>query len=368
MLYEVRVLDAEGEVLHLARTGFRELVNARGEDLALEVNGQPVFARGALWTPPGWPELAPSREELRRTLEQVRDAGMNMVRVPGTGAYESEAFHDLCDELGLLVWQDFMFANLDYPIADEGFRALVEEEARQVLGRIAGRPSLAVLCGNSEIEQQVAMLGLDADLGRGELFGELLPGAGRRGRLGRRLPALGALRRRPALPLRTAAWPTTSGWAATAGRWRTPAGPGCASPPSAWRSPTCPTTPAMPVHDPRWKEGVPRDAGTGWDFEDVRDHYLELLHGVDPVELRSVDNERYLELSRAVSGEVMAATFGEWRREASPCQGGLVLWLRDLVPGAGWGLLDHEGRAQGRAAPPAPRAGAGGGVADGRRA
>jgi beta-mannosidase len=56
-----------------------------------------------------------------------------------------------------------------------------------------------------------------------------------------------------------------------------------------------------------------------------------------------VDNERYLELSRAVSGEVMSATFGEWRRAASPCEGGLVLWLRDLVPGAGWGLLDHGG-------------------------
>src|SRR5207248_8354521 len=97
------------------------------------------------------------------------------------------------------------------------------------------------------------------------------------------------------------------------------------------------------VHHPRWKAGVPRDAGAGWDFEDVRDHYLRLLFDLDPPALRSVDHERYLELSRAVSGEVMAEVFGEWRRGRSPCGGALVLWLSDLAPGAGWGLLDHGG-------------------------
>jgi beta-mannosidase len=97
------------------------------------------------------------------------------------------------------------------------------------------------------------------------------------------------------------------------------------------------------VHHPAWKAGVPRDAGAGWDFDDVRDHYLRLVFEVDPVALRYVDPERYLELSRAVTGEVMAEVFGEWRRPASPCHGGLVLWLKDLRPGAGWGLLDHRG-------------------------
>jgi beta-mannosidase len=67
------------------------------------------------------------------------------------------------------------------------------------------------------------------------------------------------------------------------------------------------------------------------------------LFGVDPTALRSVDQERYLQLSRAVSGEVMAETFGEWRRAGSPCHGALVLWLKDLAPGAGWGVLDHRG-------------------------
>ena len=61
---------------------------------------------------------------------------MNMLRLPGTGAYETGAFHDLCDELGILVWQDFMFANLDYPIADEQFRASVTREAAEVLAAL----------------------------------------------------------------------------------------------------------------------------------------------------------------------------------------------------------------------------------------
>jgi beta-mannosidase len=100
------------------------------------------------------------------------------------------------------------------------------------------------------------------------------------------------------------------------------------------------------ISHPEWKRGVPRDVGAGWDFEDVRDHYLALLYGVDAVALRGVDQERYLELSRHVTGEVMAEVFGEWRRTASACAGGLVLWLTDLRPGAGWGLLDHRGESK----------------------
>ena len=99
----------------------------------LQVNGVPVFVRGVVWTPvPGL--------ELRSTLVSLRDAGLNLIRVVGTTVYESAAFHDLCDELGLLVWQDLMFANMDYPFAEPAFRALVEPELRQALGRSrAGR-------------------------------------------------------------------------------------------------------------------------------------------------------------------------------------------------------------------------------------
>jgi beta-mannosidase len=363
-LYELslRIATSAGAViLGAGRTGFRTLApgaegdhEAEADGLDLHVNGVRVFARGAVWTPPDIVSLTGDRATLRAALELARDAGMNMLRIPGTSAYEGEPFHDLCDELGLLVWQDFMFANLDYPIADEGFRATVEREVSAVLAGLLGHPSLAVLCGNSEIEQQVAMLGLDPSLGRGELFGELLPRM-----VEQALPEAVYLPSAPCggtLPFRpdrgVVNYYGVGGYRRPledARRAEVRFAAECLAfsnvPDEAGVEAVLPGAPGdVVVHHPAWKAGVPRDVGTGWDFEDVRDHYLMSLFGVDPGELRRVDHERYLELSRAVTGEAMAEVFGEWRRSASPCGGGLVLWLGDLTPGAGWGVLDASGR------------------------
>jgi beta-mannosidase len=97
------------------------------------------------------------------------------------------------------------------------------------------------------------------------------------------------------------------------------------------------------VHHPQWKARAPRDLGAGWDFEDVRDHYLSVLFGVDAMRCRYADHERYLALSRVVTGELMADAFAEWRRPGSPCRGAVVWYLRDLWAGAGWGLVDDQG-------------------------
>jgi beta-mannosidase len=365
-LYDVRLrvrTSAGPATVHCGRVGFRAIQPGPSGDhdvavdgLDLQVNGVRVFARGAVWTPADAVGMAPDEGRLRQVLTRVCDSGMNILRVPGTGAYESPVFHDLCDELGLLVWQDFMFANLDYPITDDAFRATVEGELDQVLDELAGRPSLAVLCGNSEVEQQVAMLGLDPALGRGELFGEMMPAriAGM-GLDSVYVPSAPSGEGRPFRPDRGIAhYFGVGGYRRgleDARRSEVRFAAECLAlsnvPDEAGvESAAAPGAPEPPPYGPGWKRGIPRDIGSGWDFEDVRDHYLESLYGVDAAELRRLDPERYLELSRAVTGELMAEVFGEWRRASSPCGGALVLWLGDLLPGAGWGVLDHTGNAK----------------------
>ena len=337
--YDVALVH-NGSALHETRVGFRELRNegdVAADGIRLLVNGRSVFARGAVWTPLDLRAPHAAGAKLRSVLEDVVAAGMNMLRVPGIAAYESSEFYDLCDELGVLVWQDFMFANLDYPESDDAFIATVAAEARAVLSELGWRPCLAVLCGSSEVAQQVAMLGLDPELAHGPLYEELLPRLVRDADLA--VPYLPSTPWGGDLPFRT-----DSGVANYygVGAYRRPLEDARRA--AVRFAAECLAFSNVPDEATQWKLGVPRDAGAGWDFEDVRDHYLKLLFGLDPVELRSVDPERYLEVSRAVSGEVMAEVMGEWRRAGSTCGGALILWLKDLAPGAGWGVLDYGGR------------------------
>ena len=153
-------------ILNLGRIGFRTLsVDLTAGNFALHVNGERIFCRGACWTPPDVVALDTPATAAAQALDQMVVAGMNMVRVGGTMVYENDAFLDACDDKGVLLWQDFMFANMDYPDQDPAFRASVTTEARQLLSRLAGRPCVAVLCGNSEGEQQAAMWGVPASAG-----------------------------------------------------------------------------------------------------------------------------------------------------------------------------------------------------------
>lgn len=353
-LYDVSIALEDVE-LHRSKVGFRRLdwpEDWEDAGLALRVNGVDVFARGAVWTPLDMhaPDQPPA--VLRRALEQVAAAGMNMVRVPGIGCYESDVFHDLCDELGILVWQDLMLANLDYPSGESYWDREFEAEARQELGRVAGRPSLAVVCGGSEVAQQVAMLGLDPELGRGTLYTETIPRLIEEAELA--VPYVPNSPWGGSLPFRPDHG--VANYYGVGAYLREISDARLAEVKFAGECLAFSNVPdnvtleridapdGLATHHPRWKSGVPRDAGAGWDFEDVRDHYLRTLFGEDPVQLRWSNLKRYLELSRTVTAEVMAEVFGEWRREKSPCAGGLVLWLTDLRPGAGWGIVDHSGR------------------------
>jgi beta-mannosidase len=90
-----------------------------------------------------------------------------------------------------------------------------------------------------------------------------------------------------------------------------------------------------------WKRGVPRDSGAEWDFEDVREHYTNKLFHVD-AELKNKDLNRYLSLSRVATGEMMSQVFSEWRSTYSNCNGGLVWFYKDIIAGAGWGVIDKN--------------------------
>jgi len=327
----------------LGHIGFRTVaLNSADEDFELHINGVTIFCRGACWTPLDPVSPHSDGPEVAVAVRQARAAGMNMLRVGGTMVYESDRFLDACDEQGVLLWQDFMFANMDYPHDDAAFESSVRCEAAQWLSRAAGRPCLAVLCGNSEGEQQAAMWGAPRSTWAQSLFDETL----------RRESAAHA----PDIPY----WPSS----AHGGAFPHQADRGTSSyyGVGAYRRPltdarhaavrfateclafaNVPQEIDLKVHDPRWKTRTPRDLGAGWDFDDVRDHYLRELFGVEPLELRYADHERYLQLSRLASAEAMAATFREWRRGASRCRGALIWFLRDLWRGAGWGVIDADG-------------------------
>lgn len=114
------------------------------------LNGVPIFAKGANWIPCDSFVGAIRTEQYSRLLEAARDANMTMLRVWGGGIYEHDHFYDECDRLGILVWQDFMFACATYPEGDEAFASEVEAEARHQVRRLRGHPCLALWCGNNE--------------------------------------------------------------------------------------------------------------------------------------------------------------------------------------------------------------------------
>ncbi|MEP7049299.1 MAG: glycoside hydrolase family 2 protein, partial [Pseudomonadota bacterium] len=354
--YQVRVTmktSAGNQQLDFDSVAFRNIrLDQSAGRFTLLVNDVEVRCRGACWTPTDIVSLNDESTTLS-TVRQAHAAGMNMLRIGGTMVYESDAFYEECDRLGILVWQDFMFANCDYPGESDAFRASVTREAEQFLGRCEPRACLAVLCGNSEIEQQIAMLGLPREAWKPALFQDLLREVSAAHRADVPYVASTPTSEGAALPFQpdtglthyygVGAYLRPLEDARRADIKFTPECLGFANIPEDATVELVLGDARAPFHDPRWKARVPRDSGPGWDFDDVRDHYTKLLFGLDPTALRYEDPERALALGRVTSGEVMARTLCEWRRGASNCRGALIWFLRDLWPGAGWGVIDAQG-------------------------
>ncbi len=188
-LYEVVVelFDANERLLDTWRrsVGLRRLALERkpdrwGESFRFVVNGKPFFAKGANWIPADAFVTRLDYGDYERLIRSAAEANMNMLRVWGGGIYEADEFYDLCDRYGICIWQDFMFACSAYPAYDNDYLDSVKAEAEDTIRRIRHHPSLALWCGNNEIEQMHTTLIGDGE-GRmtwaeySRLFDGLLP-------------------------------------------------------------------------------------------------------------------------------------------------------------------------------------------------
>lgn len=157
--FNVKMLDDENIIEEKdIKMGIRtiEMVeepDSIGTAFYFKVNGTPLYMKGANYIPEEMITSWMSREKTKKLLEQcVGDAHMNMLRIWGGGIYPPDYFYEICDSLGILVWQDFMFAGSTYPYSDEYINNVRKEAEKQVI-RYKNHPSLALWCGNNEISE-----------------------------------------------------------------------------------------------------------------------------------------------------------------------------------------------------------------------
>ena len=349
-LYDLEITFQDGQTLH-RNVGFRT-VRADREDggFALYVNRKRIFVRGAVWTPPDPLRFTGPSDQQRAALRDLADAGANIVRIPGTGTWQDDSFHAACSELGLLVWQDCMLHTLAPP-EDAEFLDDLAGEIAENLATAAAYPSLAVVCGGSETEQQPTLWGLPRE--RFELASlhdavsqvseAVAPG----------IPYLPSTPHGGPLP--TSIRVGVSHYFGV-GAYRRDlsdarlSGVRFAAECLAFANP--PERPFIDRHfgsqrsamvDSAWLANIARDPGADWDFLEVLQTYTEQFFGIDSRRLRDTDPAYLLDLHRAAATHIFEATFSEWRRTGSSCDGGIVLAARDLAPGAGWGLCDSDG-------------------------
>ncbi len=156
--FDIQLLDGNHVIystskrIGLRSIGVSQQPDSIGQAFSFVVNGVPIYARGANYVPEDLFVSNINEKTTIKLLQSAAETGMNMIRVWGGGIYPSDTFYDLCDSLGLLVWQDFMFANTLYPF-DTEFLANVKMEAEQQIKRLRDRTSLALWCGNNEVDE-----------------------------------------------------------------------------------------------------------------------------------------------------------------------------------------------------------------------
>lgn len=149
LIREGRLLDSDSKRIGIRDIKLVQNPDEHGASFHFELNGVPVFAKGANYIPQESFQSKVDSADYRKVIQHAIDANMNMLRVWGGGFYEEDYFYDLCDENGILVWQDFMFACSMYP-GEEDYLENVKQEAIENVKRLRNHPSIALWCGNNE--------------------------------------------------------------------------------------------------------------------------------------------------------------------------------------------------------------------------
>lgn len=152
--YQGTILDTWERKIGLRQVTMRREKDRWGESFAHELNGRSIFAMGADYIPEDHLLGRTGREKTRKLLEACREANFNVIRVWGGGCYPEDWFYELCDEMGFLVWQDFMFACSVYELTPE-FEENIRREFADNIKRIRHHASLGLWCGNNEMEMFV---------------------------------------------------------------------------------------------------------------------------------------------------------------------------------------------------------------------
>lgn len=166
LLCDGAILDYKAKTIGIRDIKLDTSSDESGNTFRFIVNGEPIFMKGANYIPSDSFVTRTTEKELEYIIKSAADANMNMLRVWGGGYYESDAFYELCDRYGILVWQDFCFACYPYPFFDEKFTESALSEARDNVERIKHHASLALWCGNNEIESLAPLWMSDTELKR----------------------------------------------------------------------------------------------------------------------------------------------------------------------------------------------------------
>ena len=141
-------MDENNTRIGIRKLEIETIKDSIGTTFQVKLNDIPVFMKGTNYVPPDILRNT-SEEDYRRLINDAVVSNMNMIRIMGGGIYEDDTFYDVCDENGILIWQDFMFTTAMQP-GDSGHMANIKNEAVQNVIRLRNHPSIALWCGNNE--------------------------------------------------------------------------------------------------------------------------------------------------------------------------------------------------------------------------